>query len=235
MSCDQMQEMIALDAGGDLDAVARQRLGRHLASCPACRCLAAEMRQSRESLRRLADVPIGSDLLAEVRSTVLEEIAVSKRPVKILGFPVRRPGRRHWLAAAAALLLLAAAGWLASRGRQRPAPLPEIVRYEPSPVVTPSALELPIAPPLAEPTPAASASTEERPVVAETSEPGTTKTVEPTPPELRRSPEVIAEFARPPSQSTVVKWFVDDPDLVIYWLIESEQATEETNNEPKEA
>jgi anti-sigma factor RsiW len=222
MSHQAMQELIALDAGGDLDETGRRRLERHLASCPACRDFAAEMRQSQRAVRGLAGVAVGEDLLAGVRAAVLQEIAsAARRPAPVLSFPLRTlRAPRRWLAAAAAVLLTLGAGWwLSTRTPERtPVPRPKVVRYEPPPIEPPPVEE-----------PAAVAET-----VAETAAPRIAA-VDPPVRERRRAPDAIAETVQPTSQPMVVKWLVDDPDLVIYWLIETDETTEEPTHETKEA
>ncbi len=112
MSCERYEEMIALAAGGDLDAGDARRLDHHLSSCAGCRSFAEEMRHSQRAVRELARSPIGDEVLARVRAGVLARMAEepAARGAVFRGPAYRVPPR--WLAAAAVLLVvLGAAVW----------------------------------------------------------------------------------------------------------------------------
>lgn len=210
MSCERYEEKIALAAGGDLDAGEQRRLDRHLAYCPACRAFAEEMRQSRGAVRRLARVPIGDEVFARVRAGVFERAAAEAEKRRL-------PPR--WLAAAAVLVVaLGAALWQLRRG----APEPRIVERTSPPVAgsmePPSEHEALGAPPAVD-SPSAVADLET-----------------PPPPEAPTAGAAAPPPAAPPpaAEPLVIRWVTDDPDVVIYWLVDSQQATEETRNEISE-
>jgi hypothetical protein len=143
---------------GELDAAARA----HLAGCPACRALEAELR-------------LNLSALSELREEVI---------------PERRARRWPWVAAVAAVAVAAAGLAL------RPAPV------APLPAV---AVALPAPPPVLE-------------TVIETPPP-------PAPvaavrkPRTPRPAAVLAETP-PPPQPMLIKFFTEDPNIVIYWIVD---------------
>jgi len=92
MSCEWVREHIDEYELGRLGARERQHLEAHLASCEACRKLAAEARSADEAIRAAL-------AWAEPEGSFSEELVTR----------ARRPARRWWLAAAAAAAILCAA------------------------------------------------------------------------------------------------------------------------------
>ncbi len=240
ISCEPYQEMIALDAGGDLPATEVERLKRHLDSCAACRRFAGEMRDTQRSVALLADAPVDSEVLAAIRAGVLREVERDRRrPI-----PVRLPPRALALAAAlivalGALILLRANE--SGTTEQQPAEQPRVARTLPAAASQPVPPQ-PAAPPLIpEAVPAAPISEtagEEpapRPPVTVSPE---TRLAERRPSVVpATSPAVTAAAAPPPgtpaAEPMIIKLVSEEADLVIYWLVQSpdEPIKETTNDE----
>ncbi|RMH15501.1 MAG: hypothetical protein D6696_20590, partial [Acidobacteria bacterium] len=135
MKCDPYRDAIALAAGDDLPPGEARRLEEHLASCPACRAEAAELRASRAAFQAAAAPPLDEAVLAPVRRAVLDEIARQQgRRATLLPFPRRVAGR--WLAAAAVVLAALGVAWLARRAGTPPSSPPLIAGHETPPATT---------------------------------------------------------------------------------------------------
>lgn len=94
MSCKDLQEAIALYAGGDtLDEKVRARLDAHLAACPLCRARAAEFQTLQNDLRVLTRPAVPTDLLNAVRGAVAVEIKTARRKQPF----IYTEGFREWL------------------------------------------------------------------------------------------------------------------------------------------
>ncbi len=234
MSCERIESMIALDAGGDLPAAEARRLGRHLESCGACRRFAAEMRDSQRAVALLADAPVDSEVLDSIRAGVLHEVERDDRrrgPI-----PFRLPPRALALAAAVvvalgALLLLRAGE--PELGEPETVEAPRVAEAIPAPEppteepifaepVTPNpsaieetASEAPI------PSPPVTVSRETRVATAQL----------PTPPAAL--PAITAPIPDTPvPEPMFIKLVSEEADLVIYWLIQTPaEATKETTHE----
>lgn len=80
MSCKDLQEAIALYAGGDtLEENVRDHLDAHLAACPLCRVRLAEFQTLQNDLRVLTRSAMPADLLNSVRGAVALEIKAAQR------------------------------------------------------------------------------------------------------------------------------------------------------------
>ncbi len=75
MTCGRYERWIALAAGGDLQPRRMRRLERHLAGCGRCREYAAAMSRACEVFQELASEPAGSAELAAVRAAVMARVA----------------------------------------------------------------------------------------------------------------------------------------------------------------
>ncbi len=252
MSCERYEERIALAAGGDLGDGDARRLDRHLATCAGCRAFAEEMRQSRRAVRELASAPIGEEVLARVRAGVLERIAAGaasrEPPLRTPAFrgPMRVPPR--WLAAAAVLLaVLGATVWRLGSGGANEDPAPRIVEGSAPRIEEPRIEGTRVEPPgSAAPEPEATEHQSARAVVAAL-ETGAARAAPPPQPAAEASeaesrpriaavtsPQADAAAVTPEAAPVVIHWLTDDPDVVIYWLVDTEQQTEETEHEISE-
>ncbi len=129
MSCGAFENMIALDAGGDLGPAEAARLGAHLEVCAPCREQSQRLRESLAALRSLAEDVPGEDALARWRRGLLARIEDEPR---------RRMGWRWaWAAAGAmALVALVTVPGLLPKMPPQPPPLARLARVLPA-AVTP--------------------------------------------------------------------------------------------------
>jgi hypothetical protein len=205
MSCSRWQRLIALEVGGDLDPHRSRSLEKHLEGCTACRRLSEELRSQRERLLRLDREVADGVVLGSVRHAVLADLAGRRRP--ILQLPA--VGRRVAFAGAAAVILIVAAvmlrfGATPSRPIVAERRMPTSV---PAPTIAPipsANTELIVEPPQAMSPPAP---VEHGPLRLARSDVS------------NRGPETGISLLAPTEPMTV-KILTDDPDVVIYWIVE---------------
>ena len=241
MSCHRWEEDLALWVGDDLEAERIPALEEHLASCTECQELYDLLLRSREALQdpssleeRLAHQ--GESLRAGVMAQVAEE---------------RR--RSPWLLLAAALLL--ALGAFLLWPSVEPSMESVLVERLPAESTSPAPTPQDVAPSRPEPPPEPpSAPTAEPPATAEPSpqppvaphqaeprqaEPrqAEPRQAEPRQAESRQAEphQAVASIPQPPTtdvwqtepEPVVVQILTDNPDLVIYWLVDSPAAKEQ--------
>ncbi|HWR50918.1 MAG TPA: zf-HC2 domain-containing protein [Bryobacteraceae bacterium] len=215
MKCGRYEEWIALDAGGDLAPNDAQRLTRHLAECAACRESAEAMAAARTEFRTLADDQIDEADLAAVRRGVRARIAEQQTPRTAFGL-------RWVLAAATAAVALIAAILLAPE-RNNALPPPAIAtqpnraatvterQHQPQPGATSY-----------ERTRATNAVSGLRQKRATAS--GTLQATGHEPRALQPAPSVVAV------SPDVVRIQTPDPNVVVYWVLESKGNEEEARD-----
>jgi anti-sigma factor RsiW len=111
MQCDRAAELIGAYLDQELDAATRREVAAHLATCPACTALAAELQHMGRQLAALGREPAPDSLAADVRHW-LARAAATGSAAGIAGI-LGAPHARRWLSQAAALVLacgLTAAG-----------------------------------------------------------------------------------------------------------------------------
>ena len=74
MNCKQVEELLPLYVGRDLDAGAEQRVTQHVESCAVCAVAAGEYRQTRELLQECAPPVFSEDVCAGIRQNVWRQI-----------------------------------------------------------------------------------------------------------------------------------------------------------------
>jgi anti-sigma factor RsiW len=200
MSCERYEEPIALHVEGDLSPAESADVEAHLAGCAACAAFAGELRESQRALKALGQEDVDPAALAAVRRRVGQ--ALGDRGA---ARPARRPAALWALAAAAGVAVVA---FVLQRPADGPPPQPPSPSAAAPPVVTP-----PAGPAI--PSPAVVASAPGGPAPAATSRPA------------RRATTVSEEVPGPTvarngdSESPlVIKLVTNDPDIVIYWLVE---------------
>ncbi len=208
MSCSRWHRLIALEIGGDLGPRRSRKLGVHLSGCAACRGLAGELRAQREDLLRLDREAVGSVTLGSVRHAVLANLA--DRRQRFLEVPAG--GRRLALAGAVMAALLVVAVVLHQDG----APPQSIVAERKVPPAVPAAATGPI-PALntaesIEPSPEVAPQTPPESVQIES-----TRLASADLPTARREPLALASASVEPM---TVKILTDDPEVVIYWIVD---------------
>lgn len=230
MNCREMEERIALQVSGDLDLREERLVEDHLAACESCARLAAGLRSDLEELSALRAEPADEGALAVVRLSVLAELESRRaRTLSPLAWMLASSNLR-WAAAAAVVLLAAIAGL---RHAVDPGAPPRKVELAGESAVPPDAV-LPA--PQAAQQDQGPALTKAAPIRA-----AAARSVHPArPPRSMVQPELTApvsenvsiashveiidsnangDLLSPPA--TLVKLKSSDPDVVLYWLVES--------------
>jgi hypothetical protein len=222
---------------GDLPAAEVERLDRHLVGCESCRSFLRELNASQSVLKALAVELLPQEALSAVRERVLAETS--------RGVP-RGRGLPAWLLAAAAVLIVAAGLMALSRTRPlipdrsiatRTVPsLPSATRSPQASGRLPSTRD--VAPPVVpSPTRPESTARAKRPV---SPVPAAAQTLTPAEADqLARALVAVAEvesladvqdgaeamgagaIADREASSAFMRWTTKDPDVVIYWQLET--------------
>ena len=199
MKCSYSENDIALYVEGDVEPAQIRAIAGHLAKCPACSDLAASLRDSQALLKSLRREAISPAALSSVRSRVLAEID---------GISFRWAWGR-WVYAAASAVFVAVIGVGIALQMQKPElPVQQIVQKDTAIVV--------------EEGPRERADLSPTPVVsAENSKPSALPAEHP---HRVRKPKsrAVEPFAddSAPVKTLVVKLLTEDPDVVIYWLVD---------------
>ena len=106
MKCEQAEQAILLQDSGELGALGRYQLGRHVAGCAHCQAFQADLRTTRSALHTVT----APALSAQTRATILNAAGPDRREVVTL-VPSLQPISwwRPALAAAALVALLSVA------------------------------------------------------------------------------------------------------------------------------
>lgn len=224
--CPEREEALALHVGRDLPPADARELETHLEGCPGCRFFLDELEESRSALTALAtETPAG---LADVHRRVMEEVRAGGETEK--GGLLRAGAPWRWAAAAAVVLALGAAlVWRlgpASGPESPDSPADErvwIARSEPPREAPTEAREEP---------PGALPGEDRTP---ETTAPEPTSP-DPTPREPRpTAPQTETEIRRASADDRPdlkIQLVSDDPDIVIYWLVDMEEPTDAPTDTP---
>jgi hypothetical protein len=227
MTCRRRENDLALYVEGDLPADRIPALEDHLRECPVCGGFFAELAASQKAVRDLAAEPIGGSVQAAVRARIA---SAGTRPP--------RHGAAAWgVAVAAGLAAVAAATyWLA-----QPSVLtPDSVGRATPPAASSASESGPKRPALAALQPAERAPEHEQSLVrperpislhAESRRPASALSSEDAD-QLARAVVAVSRIDRvtdavpepPPSPipATLVRLATDDPDIVIYWRLDSD-------------
>jgi hypothetical protein len=238
-----MRQHLALLAGDELPRRHIPAVERHLAACAGCRQFLAELRATRQRLAGLGTAPLPPEALARLHQAVLGKLATDGGSAsgRYIQFPlgVWLSGWRLAGVVTAALLLAAGLGvWWLNRAPEAPAPGPVMVQRAESLPAVPSrpVPDLPalrpeaVAPvetaqiiqPLERPAPATVSPAPAKPVVP-TSAKRLARSV-PSPAVDAGTPaprpdKSSGDSAAPPRQ-TLVKMTTEDPNVVIFWILE---------------
>src|SRR5262249_46714878 len=104
MQCDRTGEILGAYLDQELDPATRREVATHLASCPACSAMAAELQSVGRQAAALGRERAPVHLAAGVRARLAEDTATTTVPLRLRA--VQHLPLRKWLAGAAALLLL---------------------------------------------------------------------------------------------------------------------------------
>ena len=227
MTCRDQEGLLSLYVEGDLpdrDAVV---LEAHLEECGSCRSFLGELRASQSAIKELAAEPLDEDALASVRSRVRS--ASRNRPP-------RPPAALYWAMAASLIGAIGGLVWL--RGREARVAEPPLVAAMPStslrsatppPSDTSGAINHPrparekhestfrahprVVPVMDVPKPVAVLSPEDadqlaRAVVAVS--------------QIESVEDVRAPSPVPSDRPPLIRLATSDPDIIIYWQLESD-------------
>ncbi|HXX23867.1 MAG TPA: zf-HC2 domain-containing protein [Terriglobia bacterium] len=199
MSCLDFEKLIALDIEGDLPEPKSAKLGAHLRACGDCREFKGKLLVSQTLLKSLAQESVEEAVLAEVRERVLEGIVAEAKPARFLA----------WRFALAAALVTAAI--VAAVTLWRPRAPSHVARASRPPSVERVAVGT------------TQRGQDARVTAGETPALGYPKIpTAKSKSELRQrkpSGSTLAARLKPPEE-LVVKLLTDDPNVVIYWVVD---------------
>lgn len=123
MNCKQVEKMLPLFVGRDLDARSERLVTTHVESCAACSAAAAEYRQTRELLQEFAPPAFSEDVYAGIRQNVWRQIEAESTTVSMSELIAGwfRP-RVIWVAASALLVAVLVSGIVLIGNRSTPQP-----------------------------------------------------------------------------------------------------------------
>jgi len=233
--CPDREEALALHAGGDLPPAEARALETHLTRCPGCRAFLAELEQSRSALAALAAETPPAAGLADVHRRVMETVRTGARGARESERSQAGIGWRWAAAAAVALALGAALVWRLGpeSGPESPAPPGDervwIARSEPPDRPSTDRREEP-APEPPDTRPDGNGERAPETTVPEPTSP------DPTPREPRpTAPTPETEIRRASADDRPdlkIQLVSDDPDIVIYWLVDMEEPTDVPTTAP---
>ena len=232
MNCSRASRLLALYVEGDLQDSQCVPLDDHLRECGDCRNLAAELVESQALVKSLRRDAVPEAALSSLRRHVLPQIArIDNSPN--LGLRVERAlmsrfRPRYAMTAIAAILVVSGVvvSGIVWRTGSESIPVAEVVQPAPEAVPPsvdvdrrlpdPEALETVVEAPV-----------QPRPLVELASEDSEVAVATPTLLEPRElplmDPPAIDSANRGPTSPIVVKLVTDDPNVIIYWLIDGEQ------------
>jgi anti-sigma factor RsiW len=198
MKCIYSTNDIALYVEGDLSPEKICDIEAHLANCPACRALAGDLSESQAAFKSLRRETVSAAALSSVRTHVMAELSARR---------FRMTWGRWVYAVAGAVFVLVLGIALAHR---RADPVLQMVQTEPS--ASPAQPVITSEPDIQTPaTKTVVAKVEVRRRAVSTRKAKELQTLEVTAP---------AEPPVEPPKQLVVKLLTDDPNIVIYWLVD---------------
>ena len=215
MNCEKWESEVALDVEGDLPRSRARRLEEHLRSCPACRSFQDELVDTQALFKGLRDDTVGDESMTLVRDRVMTTVRTDSG-TGVLPWVPWTPKWTYALAGVAAMVVVSLALW----GLQGESPLSEVPLER---AAIPKPIEAEVSPTPPDPAPVDSTpppgemgSTEAAvPVIAAVARPEPT----PTGPDTGIGPE---EPSSNVEAQLVVKLLTDDPDIVIYWVVDQD-------------
>jgi hypothetical protein len=221
MTCTSRETDLALYVEGDLPEGDVPALEAHLAACEECRRFLADLRESQRAVRALAADPLAEEALGAVRSAVRRRLSEGRRP-----YPWR------WAAAAALAALTAGGSWLWQRPRVSPITFSAPASVAPEPQTEAAAGPPPPPLPPGTGTGAGSTTRAARPVSPNrptTTAPALTRE---DADQLARAIVAVSRIERvtdadreAEAPSTLIRMTTDDPNVVIYWQLDSNGGT----------
>jgi anti-sigma factor RsiW len=211
MKCGYSENDIALYVERDIASHQARKIETHLSTCDACRELAEDLRETQSAFKSLRQDTVSAGALASVRTRVLAEVGA--RNV--------RPAWGRWVQAlAGAGFVMVLAIGLAYHLRKQATPTPvaqQIVKISPVPAfVDASPYRARASRVDASPYPAGAART----TVSIAGRKGRPRSIKKNQREAAQTEAVID-----PPRQLVVKLLTDDPNIVIYWIVDQNGGT----------
>jgi len=213
MNCRGWNPHLALYVEGDLEQDLAQQLEAHLAICDECREFAEILRETQTAFRQVRNDIIETASLDRIRGNVLRQVrAIEERRgwIDRLGMMLWSGWSwRYSVLGCVALVLVSAVVWRLTRIANPIESQPRVVvspKPDPRPEEVPAAVAEESMPAMPQPRRVAQPAPVAPVVIAEE-----TPVPQPVPFET-----VIEEQ----SKDSMVQMFTDDPNIVIYWLIE---------------
>jgi predicted anti-sigma-YlaC factor YlaD len=184
------EKLIALDVEGDLPERKAAKLGEHLKACRNCREFAEKLQASQAVLKSLAQEAMDEAMLREVRRRVLGGIATEAAPHRFLAWRFALGAALVATVILAAITLWRPRGHGVSESTREVSKQPRMVAVQPAP----TAPEHP------------RVRTEKAKRVLQ----------------RRKQPQgpLAASVSPPPAGQLRIKLVTDDPNVVIYWLVD---------------
>ena len=212
MNCLEFRTEIALYVEGDLIPNRSRRVERHLAGCTECCALADDLRDSQAEIRQLRNEIVDASSLNRVRANVLEQVrTINERRTWFERSFIWLWAFRFWQAALAtvALALLAASIWRLTYNATPAVPIARQFDVQTPPSLQPETLSL---------------------QTIDGSVPGKALTRASVARRSRRT-HPVKQLTVPSreqnmdgqdnqSRDVLVKIMTDDPNVIIYWLID---------------
>jgi anti-sigma factor RsiW len=184
------EKLIALDVEGDLPERKAAKLGEHLKVCPNCREFAEKLQASQAVLKSLAQEPMDEAMLREVRRRVLGGIAPEGAPHRFLAWRFALGAVFVATAIFATATLWRLRGHGVSEGTREISKQPRMAAVRAAPTVS------------------------EHPQAR-------TEKVKHVLRQRKRSQAPLIASGKPPQVAQLtVKLVTDDPNVVIYWLVD---------------
>ena len=195
MKCGYSEKDIALFVERDLAQLKVREIEEHLETCDACRELAEELRETQSVFKSLKQDMVSAGALASVRTKVLAEVGAGN--VKA-GW-----GRWVYALAGAAFVAVMAIG-VAQYMRKPDAQVQQVVKSDPQPAASQPAVPI-----------TRGTVTESIPA----------SVIQKTRAKVKASVPLTegvapAEIPTEPPKQLVVKLLTEDPNIVIYWLVD---------------
>ena len=109
MNCNQIEKLLPLYAGHDLDERREHLVATHLQTCTTCTVAVADYREARELVRGLTPPAVSDEVYAEIRNSVWRRIEAESRPSLFQSMAVWFRPQFVWATAAATLLITVSA------------------------------------------------------------------------------------------------------------------------------
>ena len=226
MTCENRQKDVALYVEGDLPSRQALLLEKHMDSCPTCRSFRNEFADTQAIFKGLRNETVTDESLDLVRDRVMQGVETERQAAGRPSIPLKRKWV-YQLAGVAAVALISIGLW-SLPGESPPDESPVERSASRKPVEEVAVLPIPEDVPFE---PEGTGTTETTGTTKTTKTTGATDSVESSAPNRALLPAVATRTAsntvdRPQllisnaEEDLVVKLLTDDPNIVIYWVID---------------